>query len=271
MPELLDRITTKVGPLPAWAWAAIPAAGYVAWSYYRASQGTAEGVTDAATGGAEGTDAEDYGINTGGVYLPGYGSAPGGSSNIPPVSVPAFDNLAWARQAVNYLISEGIPALDAVTAINAYIYGVPSQITQAQFNALQKAIQKFGPAPEAAFPPTVKPPTTTPPPAPVIKVPEAPTTVSFALANPTTATVRWGPPAQNGGSAIIGYKVETSRYDAATKKWVAHTSKLTLAGTRAVNVSVVQRNTYFVAKVSARNIKGYGAAAGSQSIRTAAK
>lgn len=270
MPELLDRITTKVGPLPAWAWAAIPAAGYVAWSYYRASQGTAEGVTDAATGGAEGTDAADYGINQGGTYLPGYGSAPNGSSNLPPVTVPEFNNLAWARQAVNYLISEGIPALDAVTAINAYIYGVPSQITQAQFNALQKAIQKFGPAPETAFPPTVKPPTTTPPPA-VVKVPEAPTTVSLALANPTTATVRWGPPAQNGGSAIIGYKVEMSHYDPVAKVWKPFSSKLTLANARAVNFSVVARNHYFAAKVSARNVKGYGPTAGGQSIRTAAK
>jgi hypothetical protein len=257
--EVLDRITTKVGPLPAWAWAAIPAAGYVVWSYYKASQG--EGYisdveeVDETTGEAIG-----YGINTGGAYLPGYGSVPGGSSNTPIPDQPRFDNLAWSKQAINYLIGEGTPALDAVTAVNAYINGYPTTVTQAQFNALQKAIQKIGPAPEGGYAPQVAP-ATTPPPAATVTVPEAPTTVALAIAS-GKATVSWGPPARDGGGAVVGYKVELHRYDTAAKVWKLYASKLTLAGTRSL-VFTAGTGSY-VAKVFARNIKGYGPAGSSQ-------
>lgn len=263
--EVLDSITNKVGPLPAWAWAAIPAAGYVAWSYYKAAQG--EGViADDSTGGAEGTSAEDYGLNTGGTFLPGYGSAPGGSSNLPAVDTPQFNNSAWFKQAMNFLIGEGVPAMDAVTALNAYIYGFPTEITQTQFNALQKAITKIGAAPDGGFIPTVKVGTTAPP-ATGVKVPEAPTTVSIALPNATTANVKWGRPAVTGGSAIIGYKAELWTLNPTTNKWGVAASKLTLASTFGVNFSVT-RNRYYLAAVTARNVKGYGPAGKSQTIRT---
>lgn len=254
--EVLSRLTNKVGPLPAWAWAAIPATGYVAWSYYRASQGSSVISDDMPTGGAEGTEAEDYGINPGGVSLPGYGTTPSGSSNIPSVDTPKFDNQSWFKQASNFLIGEGVTSTDVVTALNAYLYGTPTTINQTQLNALQRALIKFGAAPDPAFVPGVSTLKPTPQPTPTVSLPGAPTTVQARLANPTTVTVMWGAPQTTGNAAIVGYKIEQWQQPSPGQWKMVH-SKLALASARSVNFTV-SKGVWNSFRVYARNSKGYG-------------
>lgn len=156
--RLLASLTRKIGPLPAWAWAAIPAGAYVAWSYYQAAQAPEVDETADDFGGQP--SVADYGIQTGGASLPSYGAVPGGTSNIPidSVETPDFTNEQWFRQASNWLIEEGVISTDTVTALNAYLYGTPEQISGTQMNALQRAIMRFGAAPDPAFVPSVAKP-----------------------------------------------------------------------------------------------------------------
>lgn len=157
--QLMASLTRKIGPLPAWAWAAIPAAGYVAWSYYQAAQQVPE-VDETADDFGGQPSVGEYGIQAGGASLPGYGAVPGGTSNIPidSVETPDFTNEQWFRQASNWLIEEGVISTDTVTALNAYLYGTPERISRTQMNALQRAIMRFGAAPDPAFVPGVREP-----------------------------------------------------------------------------------------------------------------
>lgn len=178
--EVLNRLTNKVGPLPAWAWAAIPAAAYVAYSYYRAANSTEDApVEEGPSTEPTGDYATDgYGVNNG-ASLPGYGTAPNGTSNIPPVETPKLTNETWFRQASNYLIGEGVTSTDVVTALNAYLYGSPQKINSTQMSALQRALIRFGVAPDPAFVPELEAKPTTPAPKPTPK----PTTKPVAKPN----------------------------------------------------------------------------------------
>jgi hypothetical protein len=268
--QLLERMTNKVGPLPAWAWAAIPAVGYIGYSYYKAAKGDTTATDTTATDPSLDPTA-GYGLNTGGSYLPSYGAIDG-SGNLPYVGTPTYNNQTWSRQAINFLISEGISASDSITAINAYINGYPPTLNSTQMAALQKAITKFGPAPETAYLPTLAggtspTPTTT-------KVPEQPTTVVAAPYGTRGIRVTWGPPQQLGGSAVIGYKVElykrtistgtgtplggTPVHADTTTSWSVAQSQLTLPNARQAIFTGLASKTVYLARVYARNIKGYG-------------
>jgi hypothetical protein len=268
--DLASRMTHKVGPLPAWAWAAIPAVGYIGWSYYKAAKGDTT-ATDTTTP-TDTTGVTDYGINPGGSYLPSYSATPYGSANPPYIDPPQYTNTTWSRQAINYLIGQGISSGDAVTAINAYINGVPSTINSTQMAALQRAIAQLGPAPETAFLPGTS---GTPTPVTTVKVPEQPTTVR-AVQVGKGARVTWGPPQQLGGSPVIGYKVEMYAHSATTGTpvqgdatkigsgsvgWSLKASQLLLPTARAASFATLAPKTWYQARVSARNSKGYGPSA----------
>jgi hypothetical protein len=267
--QLLERMTNKVGPLPAWAWAAIPAVGYIGYSYYKAAKGDTTATDTTATDTTTDPTA-GYGLNTGGSYLPGYGAIDG-SGNLPYVGTPTYNNQTWSRQAINFLISEGISASDSITAINAYINGYPPTLNSTQMAALQQAITKFGPAPETAYLPTLAgstspTPTTT-------KVPEQPTTVVAAPYGTRAIRVSWGPPQQLGGSTVIGYKVELYRRGTTATpgtplgtpvhadtitSWAVAQSQLTLGSARQAVFTGLASKTVYLARVYARNVKGYG-------------
>jgi hypothetical protein len=267
--ELLDHLTNKVGPLPAWMWAAIPAVGYIGWSYYRASSASdTTTTTDTTTtdGGAQ-TDPSslDYGLNLsdGTSYLPSYSSVPDGSGNLPYIGTPGYTNDTWSRQAINFLITQGVTAADAVTAINAYINGVPVSVNSTQMSALQRAIVQFGPAPTTAFIPTVVSTTPTPPTATAaVTVPEAPTNVAAVpISGNTAVRVTWGVPQQSGNAPLLGFKVELYRMDAKTGKGVLSQSQLAASAARIMDFRNVIHKTWYHAYVTARNSKGYGAKA----------
>lgn len=253
--ELLDRMQNKIGPLPTWAWVAIPAGGYVALSYFRASRSADEGPV--AENISDSSAVDEYGINTGSSYLPSYGAAPAGSSQLPSISTPQFDNLSWSKQAINYLITEGVSPTDAATAINAYINGFPTTLNSTQFNALQKALTRFGPAPDGStYLPTLATPTT---PTPTTAVPEAPTTVT-ATASGAGFVVKWGAPQQTGGSPIIGYQIRWEGYDGKSYRNLGST--LALPSARSHTITPATKGRWYKIYVKARNAKGYGPEAG---------
>lgn len=247
----LGRITNKVGPLPAWAWAAIPAVGYIAYSYYRASQDI--GIEPGSDVTSDGTE-PDYGINTGGIpSLPGYTANPAGTSNLPYIDNPQMNNVTWMRQAINYLISEGVSASDANTAINAYLFNSPSSINQTQMNALQKAIARFGP-PYEGSPGTF--PTLNQRAPDVVTKPFRPTTV-VAHIEKNGARLTWTPPQSNGGSPIIGYQAK-AYVVGKDGKWKVVKQYNLLPTARNALFTNLKPGVVYSLNVSARNVKGYG-------------
>lgn len=276
--DVTDRLTSKIGPLPAWAWAAIPATGYVVWSYYRASQ---DGGTDVVD---EPLPEDEYGVNLpdpGNSYLPGYGPTPDGSGNLPYIDPPQYTNLVWGRQAINYLISEGVSAVDASIAISAYINGYPQTVNQTQMNALQKAIQRLGPAPETYHMPTLGPGTPG-----TGNRPEAPTTVTAVQSGANGAKVSWGPPMQPNGT-IIGYQIQSYEFvkkgtggspaplppkegvgisERTDGNWVKKGTQFTLGNARNTTFTGLKSKTSYSFRVFARNAVGYGSRYGNVAL-----
>lgn len=155
--DLLDRAQQKIGPLPAWMWAAIPAGAYVIWSYM--NRGT-EGIVE------DGVPGEEDFLDTGGYpFIPGYDSAPDGSPNFPPPDPPEFTNKDWERQAISWGLSHGHGPSVIIPAVTAYLYGAPAKVNSGQRTALDQVIAALGPAPEGGtYPPLISKPPPKPPP-----------------------------------------------------------------------------------------------------------
>lgn len=249
VPETVSRMGHKVGPLPAWAWAAIPAVGYIAYSYYRAAKSDNAATVDQANPTADPTDPNaDYGLNTGGAYLPGYGSVPYGSSN-PPIdpltTTPTVTNETWGRMAMNWLISQGITSSDALTAVNSYLYGNPQTVNSTQLDALQSVLMHYGPAPQPAFVPSITPPPAKTTPGPVTNAVARPTGV-------TSVSATWGPPANDGGQPILGYHIDG--YVGGTKIG----TKFVLASANSVEMAGFPGDTDVAIHIMAQNAVGDG-------------
>lgn len=184
--ELAERLTTKVGPLPAWAWAAIPAGAYIIYSYL--NRGDDGGVVEAPVD-------EEF-INEGSYpSLPGYPDAPYGSPNYPDDREPdRYNNQDWSQQAIAYLISTGVRSEVANRAIGAYLYGLPPTLNNEEYNALQRALLQLGPAPDGGrIPPrTGKPPPDDKPPKGTPKVPAVRNLTMTANAKTNLVVLRWG-------------------------------------------------------------------------------
>lgn len=257
--ELLDRMQNKIGPLPTWAWVAIPAGGYVVLSYMRSRNATPMPVDEAVS---DSSAVDDYGINTGSSFLPSYGAAPSGSSNLPGFQVPDFDNLAWSKQGINFLISEGVTPTDAATAIGAYINGFPTTLNSSQMAALQKVLQRFGAAPDGSTYLPTQADNANPTPT---AVPEMPTTVNAVLLGNNGVRVTWGVPQQANGT-ILGYRV--SWQSGKNNVWTNAGSSLVLPTARSYDQSGLARKTWYRFYVEARNAKGWSQKAGKSILTT---
>lgn len=158
--------TKQVGPLPLGAWAVLVPGG-LAVAFFAANrkkaEANAQGFNLAPT---RSVDAD-----------PGVGEGFAGFVNalqLPPAAAPTgpTTNEAWARDAINYLISQGADPTAADAAIRKY---VTSQSLSAQERALVNMALKFlgsppsplatappelpaGPKPPIVVPPTPKPP-----------------------------------------------------------------------------------------------------------------
>ena len=91
--------------------------------------------------------------------------------------------------------------------------------------------------------------------------PDAPTIGSATATGPTTATVAFTAPSNNGGSAITSYAVTSSP--------AGGTGTFNGAGSGTISVSNLTHSTNYTFTVKARNINGFGnASAASNQIRT---
>lgn len=216
MPPVLDSFKTRVGPLPLWAWTAVPAGCFIIYSYWKSRQSTTdEGFPIVVEDPLEGD--EGY-LNTGlpsvgegsiipkGTNLNGYQSAPDGSSNLPKT------NDLWYQEALTYLTGQKANALQATTALSAYIYGVPNSISESQAALIERAVQGVGPPPTLAYTPTINKPAT---PKPTTTTPTSPKPTTSNTSKPGAVknlkvvgnTVQWTA-GSSGGTPITGFRVD---------------------------------------------------------------
>ena len=96
-------------------------------------------------------------------------------------------------------------------------------------------------------------------------VPSAPTSVSGTPNGETTSTVTWTAPANNGGAAVSGYKVEY-----AASPYSSYTVFNANTGTTSTSISVtgLTNGTSYKFRVSATNLNGFGATAESGVVVT---
>jgi len=139
--SVLDSLKTKAGPLPVWAWAAIPAGAYVAYSYYKAASG---GNTDAPTDDFMSPVGDDF--DTGFPSIPPPDEPP--TSDRPLPEPDPYTNADWERDAVSWAIGQGLNPLAAITGVRAYLYGRPSSVNREQMNILRQIIVAKGSAPD---------------------------------------------------------------------------------------------------------------------------
>lgn len=220
-------LSRKIGPLPAVAWIAIAVVVF----YY---------VSKRQKGSASSGDQTDSAGNTGQIdpktgYV--YGSAEdaaalgqassglgtdtdtgtGGST----VSGQYADNNAWAVAAINYLVSIGIDATSANTAITQFLSS--QTLTTQQQGEVNLAIQQLGappspPEPGGSPPPVVTPPSSSTyaanPPTGFTTTSATSTTVGLkwnAAVNAASYTVRWGTyPTAMAGSTTVSTTAATA-------------------------------------------------------------
>lgn len=96
-------------------------------------------------------------------------------------------------------------------------------------------------------------------------VPDAPTSVSGTANGETASTVSWTTPANTGGAAITGYKVEY-----AASPYSSYTVFNANTGTTSTSISVtgLTNGTSYKFRVSATNLNGFGATAESGVVVT---
>lgn len=164
---LKDKLGKKIGPLPLAVWLVI-AAGIFYYVYKKNNTGTSSGqATDSAgnvgtidpkTGYVAGSaeDAAALGQSASGLGTP-TDSGTGGST----VSGSYSDNNAWAVAAINYLVSIGVDATSANTAITQFL--ASQKLTTQQQGEVNLAIQRLGAPPSPPEPGGNTPPVVTPP------------------------------------------------------------------------------------------------------------
>lgn len=188
------KLGKKIGPLPLGVWLVI-AAG-IFYFVYRSNQAGGEGGPQTDAAGNVGT----INPNTGYVYGSPEDQAAlgGGSSSLgtsgesgtggATVGGQYADNSAWAVAAINYLVSIGVDATSANTAITQFLGS--QQLTTAQQGMVNLAIQKLGAPPTPPEPGGSPPPIVTPPSSATYAI-NPPTGFTASSATPTTIGVKW--------------------------------------------------------------------------------
>lgn len=175
-----SSITKKLGPLPIWAWAAIPAIAYVGYQYFEASRNNTNVPTsDSGTATySDATGSTDYNDSLGG-STSGYTVTPSsGIVTTGPAS--ATTNAQWGADVVDALVAAGINATQATNSIADYLSG--KTLTTSEAATVNTALSTYGSPPEGLLPVNVAPvPTqTTTPKTTTVKT----TTAKHKLATP---------------------------------------------------------------------------------------
>ena len=217
---LKGALTKKIGPLPAAAWIVIAVVVFYYVSKRQKAGGAGGDQTDSAgnvgqidpkTGYVYGSaeDAAALGQSSSGLGTSS-DSGTGGST----VSGQYADNNSWAVAAINYLVSIGVDATSANTAITQFL--ASQTLTTQQQGEVNLAIQRLGAPPSPPEPGGSTPPVVTPPNASTnaSNPPTGFTTTSVtssavglkwnAATNAVSYTVRWGtyPNALTGSTTV---------------------------------------------------------------------
>lgn len=165
---LKEALGKKLGPLPAGVWIAIAVA--VFWYVAKKQKGSAAasgqatdpagnvGTIDPATGYVYGTPEDQAGLGGGSSSVgTSQDSGSGGSTTAGQYA----DNNAWAVAAINYLVSIGVDATEANTAITQFL--ASQQLTAQQQADVNLVIQRIGAPPSPPEPGGHPGPIVTPP------------------------------------------------------------------------------------------------------------
>jgi hypothetical protein len=162
-----EALTRKIGPLPAGVWIVIAVAVFYYVSQRNKAGSAGGGQTDPAgnvgtidpkTGYVYGTAEDAAALGSGSSSLGGSSDSGTGGST---VAGQYADNNAWAIAAINYLVSIGVDATEANTAITQFL--ASQQLTTQQQADVNLVIQRLGAPPSPPEPggnttPIVNPP-----------------------------------------------------------------------------------------------------------------
>lgn len=219
-------MSKKLGPLPVVVWVGI----FLVVYYYMSQKnkgtsiGTATdpagnvGQINPATGYVYGSS-EDQGAL--GSLPSGLGSSADSGTGGSTVGGQYADNQAWAVAAINYLVSIGVDATSANSAITQFLGS--QQLTTQQQGEVNLAIQRLGappspPEPGGSTPPVVTPPNSstaaTNPPTGFVSTSVTPTAVGLkwnATTNAKSYTIFWGTtPAVKDGRTTVSTAAGTA-------------------------------------------------------------
>lgn len=256
------KLGKKIGPLPLGVWLLI-AAGIFYYVYKKNNAGTSAasgnqtdpagnvGTINPATGYVAGSQEDQAALSSGSSGL-GTGTdtgTTGGST----VAGQYADNNAWAVAAINYLVSIGVDAVSANTAITQFLSS--QTLTTAQQADVNLVIQRLGAPPSPPEPGGSTTPIVTPP-----------SSATYAANPPTGFTTT------SVGTTSIGTKwnaaVNAASYTLYWGTTSAATGGKTTVSTTAATATGLKPNTLYYLRVQASPVKA-GAAFASLSKTTA--
>lgn len=244
---LKGTLMKKVGPIPLAAWIVI--AAVIIYYTRKKSTGTAGQATDAAGnvgtinpatgyvyGSAEDAAAAGGSGSLGGSLGSSSDSGTGGST----VAGSYADNNAWAVAAINYLVSIGVDATAANTAITQFLGS--QQLTPAQQADVNLVIQRLGappspPEPGGSNTPIVNPPSSS------TYATNPPTGFTTTSVGTSTIGVKW-----NAAVNAVSYTVSWGTSANASEG-------TTTVTTPAATVTGLKPNTLYYVRVQANPVK----------------
>ena len=256
---LKNALTHKIGPLPAVAWIAIAAVIFWYVSKKNSGSGASGQGTDPAgnVGSINPSTGYVYGSAEDKAALGSASSSLGTSSDSgtggSTVAGQYSDNNAWAVAAINYLVSIGVDATSANTAITQFL--ASQHLTTSQQADVNLAIQRLGappspPEPGGSTTPIVNPPSTS------TYAANPPTGFTTTSTTANSIGVKWNA-ATNATSYTVSWGTNANASD----------GKVTVS-TTAATATGLKANTLYHLRVQANPVKS-GAAFATLSKTTA--
>jgi hypothetical protein len=159
-------LSKKIGPLPAGVWIVIAVVIFYYVSQHNSKGGSGQatdpagnvGTINPNTGYVYGSSQDQAALGGGSSSLGGPSDSGNGGGT---VGGQYADNNAWAVAAINYLVSIGVDATSANTAVTQFL--ASQKLTQQQQGEVNLVIQRLGAPPSPPEPGGSTPPIVTPP------------------------------------------------------------------------------------------------------------
>jgi LysM repeat protein len=258
---LKAKLGKKIGPLPLGVWLVI-AAGIFYYIYKKNNAGTSTsgqqtdpagnvGTINPATGYVAGSAEDQAALSSGSSGLStGSDSGSAGGST---VAGQYADNNAWAVAAINYLVSIGVDATSANTAVTQFL--ASQTLTTQQQGEINLAIQRLGAPPSPPEPGGNTTPIVTPPSSATYAT-NPPTGFTTTTVTGTSIATKW-----NATTNAASYTLSWGTTSAAT-------GGKTTVSTTAATATGLKANTLYYLRVQANPVKS-GAGFASMSKTTA--